>query len=357
MDGDRQASRSRATAPVVLALLLGTLGGFALGRGTPRPPASAPGASGAPVAAADDSPILASVGDESLSLAEFDERWRQLDPTEQSFHGARAQESGLASGRAHFLDQLVEEMLLAREARRRGLDQRADVRAATRACANRIVSRPLLAREVRAAAIPRSELETWYASHSEAFGTPLRVQVREIIVTRTISGPGDTTGDEAAARARAEELLARARGGESFAAIAESSSEAPSARYGGLVGWVTAGRFARAWEEKALALQAGEISEILEVPEGFAILSADAREESSIPPLDEVQDRVLDILLADDAGALQRRYNVFVRGLREAEKVSVHAELLGRDAPAAPDAGGSGPSGASVAPGAGGSGG
>lgn len=315
-------------AALLVALLLGLLGGWALGRLLPGSVAAPPGEARRQ---SGTSPVLASVDGETITLEEFRERWRQLDAAEQSFHGARAREAGVASGQAHFLEQLVEEMLLAREARRRGMDTRLDVREATRACANRIVSRPLLAREVREAAIPRSEIEGWYARNSGSLGSPPRVQVREIVVTRTISGPSDDTPDELSARAKAEDLLQRARAGESFATLAETSSESPSSRYGGLVGWVVAGRYARAWEEAALALQPGEISELLEIPEGFAILHADAREDSTIPPLEEVKDRVVEILLADDVGALQRRYNIFVRGLREAARVEIHADLLGRD--------------------------
>ena len=353
MNEARSSNPSRAAIVAALALSAGLGGGFAVGRLTA--PHDAGAHAPAPAAATGDAPVVvvARVGDETLTLSELDERWRQLSPAERAFHGARAKETQIASAREHFLGELAEEILLAREARRRGLDARADIRAAVRACGNRIVVRPLLAKEVRESALPRSEMEAWYAANSEHFGRPARVQIREILVTSTASGAGDTTTDAAAARAKADALRARLLAGEDFAAVATSESEAPSAQYGGLVGWVTAGRFARAWEATALILQQGDVSDVLEIPEGFAILRADAREEATIPPLEEVQDEILDHLLGDDEGALQRRYNVFVRELRQREPVELHPELLGRDAsaPGAPTAAESVSPGGTSAPG------
>ena len=328
---------SRAALGVLAALLLGALAGFAAGRLMGRAPSpDAPPGSSAP--APDDSPVVARVGDDVLTKAELDERWRQLDPADRSFHGERARARRSPSGRAHFLDELVDEMLLAREARRRGFQSRTDVRVALEACGNRVLSRPLLAQEVRGNAIPQGEIAAWYDAHPDHFGTPLRVQVSEIVVTSTVTGPGDDTADAGSARAKADALRARAAAGEDFGKLAASSSEAPSARYDGLVGWVVADRIGRPWESKALQMQPGEISEVIEIPEGFAILRADAREETTVPPLDEVREDVIEHLLADDEGALGRRYNIFLRELREKETVDVHPELVGQDDPASDDA-------------------
>ena len=49
-------------------------------------------------------------------------------------------------------------------------------------------------------------------------------------------------------------------------------------RYDGLVGWITDGQFGRPWEARAMQLQQGEVSEVLEIPEGFLIVRADVRE-------------------------------------------------------------------------------
>ena len=338
MDESGSPQQPRSVVPAAaVALILGLAGGFAGGRLLPPRDAMPEGAASTE-SPRDGSAILARVGDDVLTKAELDERWRQLDPSDRSFHGERAREEGGGSARAHFLDELVDEMLLAREARRRGLESRPDVSVALRACARRVVARPLLAQEVREHAVPEAEIASWYAAHPDHFGVPARVRVREIVVTSSVSGPGDATPDAASARAKAEELRARASAGEDFGKLAASASEAPSARYDGLVGWVVDGRLSRPWEATALQLQVGQTSDILEIPEGFAILHADEREETTIRPLAEVRDEVLEQLLADDQGALQRRYNVFLRQLRDAETVEVHPELLGQDAPTEPAA-------------------
>ena len=285
------------------------------------------------------SPVVARVGDATLTLAELDERWRQLSPAEKSFQGSEARRLGMGSGREHYLEELTEELLLFAEARQRGMDARADVVAAVRGAQRRLATRPLLAEEVRRSAVPESEIEAWYREHSEELGKPGRARVSEIVVTSGVSGPGDETKDAASAREKADRLHARAEAGEDFAALAREGSEAPSAGYGGLLGWVTEGRLSRAWEERAFTLAPGGISEVFEIPEGFAFLRVDEKEPSTVPPLAAAHDEILDRILQDDQDALHRRYVVFVEELKRTATVETHPELVRQpegSAPAAP---------------------
>ncbi len=279
-------------------------------------------------AAGDDSPLVLEVGEEGMTLAEFEERWRQLTPRERAFYAEQASEQHGGSAREVFLGELVDEILLAREARRRGFAARLDVRAASRAAEHRALAAPLLVTEVRDAALPESELRAWYDANRDALGEPARVQVSEIVVTSAPGGPTDDTPDAAAARAKADRLHARLLAGEDFAVVAREGSEAPSARYDGYVGWITQGRYARAWEDIAMSLPAGGVSSVVEIPEGFAILRATTRQESTIPPFEDMRERVLQGLLADDAGALSRRFAVFLKQLKAAESVTARPELV-----------------------------
>ena len=61
----------------------------------------------------------------------------------------------------------------------------------------------------------------------------------------------------------------------------------------------------------------GQVSDVVPVPEGFAILRASGRHEPVEPPFDEVRDDILERLLRDDPEALQRRYHGYVTALRE----------------------------------------
>lgn len=78
------------------------------------------------------------------------------------------------------------------------------------------------------------------------------------------------TKDEA--RQRADELLARLRGGSDFAELARAESDGPSAARGGDLGTFSAQRMEPAFAKAAFALGPGETSGIVETPFGFHII-------------------------------------------------------------------------------------
>lgn len=79
------------------------------------------------------------------------------------------------------------------------------------------------------------------------------------------------TRDEA--RARAEQVLARARRGDDFAALAREMSDEPRAQTsGGDLGRFGRGQMVPAFETAVFALRAGQTSEIVETPFGFHVI-------------------------------------------------------------------------------------
>lgn len=305
--------------PLVLLLIagvaIGGVGGFVAGRVVGRATVAVGGER-------DDSKIVARVGSETLTRAQFEARWDALDASGRAFYERRG-------GKATLLDEIVDELALAIDARERGIDRRPEVVESVRAASNRALTRSLLAEEVRAAAIPDGELRAWYDAHLGELDMPAQVELAEIVVTYgSGSGPSDDTPDALSARAKAERLRAALASGGDFAGLARRHSESPTSRDGGRLGWIGAGALPAGYEAAALALMPGEISPVIEIPEGLAILTATARREARTPTIDESREKIRERLLADDPEALSRRYRAFVEGVRRRVGVDVDATAL-----------------------------
>jgi len=138
------------------------------------------------------------------------------------------------------------------------------------------------------------DVELYYQYHPDQFRRPETRRVRHILVTVNPELP-DNTGD--AARARIEAIALRlAKNLKRFEEQALKHSECPTALQGGLLGEVPRGQLYPELDAALFALQAGQISEVLESPLGYHLLVCEAISDARVLGLDQARGPIREML-------------------------------------------------------------
>jgi peptidyl-prolyl cis-trans isomerase D len=145
--------------------------------------------------------------------------------------------------------------------------------------------------------IAPAEIERAYNDNFEQYSTPEQVRASHILLK--------TEGkDEAAVRARAEDLLKQARGGADFAALAKANSEDEgSASKGGDLDFFGRGRMVPEFDEAAFTLDAGQISDLVKTQYGFHIIKVVEKRPGTMRPIEEVRPQLTEQLSFERAQA------------------------------------------------------
>src|SRR5581483_964836 len=154
--------------------------------------------------------------------------------------------------------------------------------------------------------VPESAVAEYYDAHKdEKFSEPEQVRARHILVKVAADATPDA---KAAARKKAEDLLAKAKAGGDFAALAKKSSDdTASAVQGGDLGFFRRGAMTPAFETAAFALEPGQLSDVVETPFGFHIIKVEAKKPAGTKPLDAVRDEILQRLRGEQGIDLARK--------------------------------------------------
>ncbi len=319
MTVDQSACEVRAAGSAWRFLLLtvacSTLCAAGAGAASPAPAANATAA-----AAAAASAPFAKVGDTVITHQEFDTAFAQA-ARRKFFHG-KAPDGGVAALQREVGQGMVDEILLAKEARRRKLqpDQaaikqtldgyekqyaaseqwktnRARLLPGLQAKLERDSLLEQLGKQVKHVDAPSPrQLEQYWDTHKDKFTAPEQVHLSMILLKVDPSSPQakwDGARDEGAA------IVKRLRAGADFKELANLHSSDASAAKGGDMGYVHRGMLPEAGQEAVDKLKPGDLSDAVALLEGYAVFRLEERRSPKLSPLDTVRDRARDLWMRE----------------------------------------------------------
>jgi len=145
--------------------------------------------------------------------------------------------------------------------------------------------------------VPPAEIERTYNANIEQYSTPEQVRASHILLK--------TEGkDDAAVKAKAEDVLKQARAGADFAELAKKYSEDDaSQKNGGDLDYFGRGRMVPEFDQAAFTLDVGKISDLVKTQYGYHIIKVTDKRAAITRPLADVRQQIQDQLSYERAQA------------------------------------------------------
>jgi peptidyl-prolyl cis-trans isomerase SurA len=173
-----------------------------------------------------------------------------------------------------------------------------------------ILTQEVIQREVGShVQVTPEEIKAYYDQHQKEMEQPEGVTLAEIL----ISTENKSDDEKAALRTKAEDVLAKAKKGDDFAALARQNSDDGSSSNGGDVGFFEKGSLSNEIEAAIASLQKNQVSDMIDTKYGFMILKLVSRTQAGIPPLADVESKINEKLYLDKIQPSLREYLTHMR--------------------------------------------
>lgn len=154
--------------------------------------------------------------------------------------------------------------------------------------------------------ISDADVQAYYNQHQSQYQVKEQVKVRHILIA--VPNGADSKTD-AAAKAKAEDLLKQLKSGANFADLASKNSDDPGSKaQGGELGWLDRGRTVPEFDKVAFSLNPGQISDVIKTQFGYHILQVEDKKTAHLRPLSEVKSEIVPILEQQRTGAAEQTY-------------------------------------------------
>ena len=163
-------------------------------------------------------------------------------------------------------------------------------------------------------AVTPEEMEKYYSDNPDQFRHPDVVRTSHILVPA-----GKNQTEDALAKQRIEDLMARVSKGEDFAALAREHSSSPSASRGGDVGYASRDMLPAEYAEAAFSLPIGE-ARIVKTQQGYFIVKVTGKKKEGKATLEESKDQLAEYLKNEK---VQQELHRKINQLRDAADIEI----------------------------------
>jgi len=154
--------------------------------------------------------------------------------------------------------------------------------------------------------ITDAEIQAYYKKNQDAYKVQDQVKVRHILISVPQGADSKT---DAAAKAKAEDLLKQIKAGGNFAELAEKNSDDPGSKsQGGELGWLDRGKTVPEFDKTAFSLAPGQTSGVIKTQFGYHILQLEDKKTAHERPLSEVKAEIVPVLEQQKVGASEQAF-------------------------------------------------
>jgi peptidyl-prolyl cis-trans isomerase C len=220
-------------------------------------------------------------------------------------------QSAVIRNKKEFIEDMASEHFLLKEAERRGLEKSQDVQNLLEAAHKKIVVAKLIENEVdKKVKITPEEAQQYYENHKEEFMTPALFKASHILLK---------TEEEA------KEIRAQILAGADFEEIARKKSIDSTAIRGGDLGFFQKGQLVPEFEDAAMKMKKGELSEVIKTQFGYHLIKLTDRMEPTLREFKAVKSLVEERMVNEKRSRL---FKAFIEKIKGNKKIEIDEKAL-----------------------------
>lgn len=232
--------------------------------------------------------ILAKVGSETVTQADFDEVMAGAQPSQAAYFST-------PEGKRALVEDMADSVLFYLWGKDNKLTETEKYKETMAELEKRVLAGMAMEKVLSGAKVSDEEVKKFYDDHKAAFEVPESVKASHILIQVSKDAGNDLwkKAKKEVAKIRKDILAGKV----SFEDAAKRDSDCPSKSRGGDLGFFTEGQMVPEFEKAAFATKIGDISDPVKTQFGYHIIKVTDHKDASEQPFDEVKDGIRQQLL------------------------------------------------------------